>query len=99
MAHPYMANSAPGLAEEMLAQTGYASVDELFAQVPPEHRMKRPLELPERLGSEAALRRHLTELLGRNTSCEDALSFLGAGTYRHHVPAICDEIAGLAPSG
>src|SRR5580693_51679 len=94
MGHPYMANSAPGLAEEMLAQTGYASVDELFAQVPPEHRMKQELRLPERLDSEAALRRHLTEVLGRNTSCEDALSFLGAGMYRHHVPAICDEIAG-----
>ena len=39
------------------------------------------------------MRRHLLELLGRNTSCEDALSFLGAGCYRHHVPAICDEIA------
>jgi glycine dehydrogenase subunit 1 len=92
VAHPYMANSAPGLAGEMLAQTGYATVADLFAQVPAEHRMKRPLELPERLGSEAALRRHLTDLLGRNTSCEDALSFLGAGMYRHHVPAICDEI-------
>jgi glycine dehydrogenase subunit 1 len=88
-----MANSAPGLAEEMLAQTGYPSVDELFAQIPPEHRTKRPLELPERLGAEAALRRHLTELLSRNTSCEDAVSFLGAGTYRHHVPTICDEVA------
>ena len=94
MAHPYMANSAPGLADEMLAQTGYATVAELFAQLPAEHRTKQELRLPERLDSEAALRRHLIELLGRNTSCEDALSFLGAGMYRHHVPAICDEIAG-----
>jgi glycine dehydrogenase subunit 1 len=93
VAHPYMANSAPGLAAEMLAETGYAQLEDLFAQVPDQHRMKRPLELPERLGSEAALRRHLTDLLGRNTSCEDALSFLGAGLYRHHVPAICDEVA------
>jgi glycine dehydrogenase subunit 1 len=68
-------------------------LEDLFAQVPDQHRTKRPLELPERLGSEAALRRHLTDLLGRNTSCEDALSFLGAGLYRHHVPAICDEVA------
>ena len=59
------------------AQTGYARLEDLFAQLPAEHRMKRPLQLPERLGSEASLRRHLTELLGRNTSCEDALSFLG----------------------
>ena len=39
------------------------------------------------------LRRHLTELLGRNTSTEDAVSFLGGGYWPHHVPAICDEIA------
>jgi glycine dehydrogenase subunit 1 len=88
-----MANSVPELRDDMLAQAGYAQLADLFAQLPAAHRMKRPLELPEQLGSEAALRRHLTELLGRNTSCEDALSFLGAGLYRHHVPAICDEIA------
>lgn len=87
-----MANSTAELRDQMLAESGYADIDDLFAQVPAAHRMKRALELPERLGSEAALRRHLTEILGRNTSCEDVVSFLGAGLYRHHVPAICDEI-------
>jgi glycine dehydrogenase subunit 1 len=93
VAHPYMANSVAQLRDEMLAQAGYEQLEDLFAQLPAAHRMRRPLELPDQLGSEAVLRRHLTELLGRNTSCEDALSFLGAGLYRHHVPAICDEIA------
>jgi glycine dehydrogenase subunit 1 len=90
--HPYMASSVDALRQEMLAETGAATIDELFVQVPQAHRLQRPLELPEQLASEAALRRHLVELLGRNTSCEEALSFLGAGCYRHHVPAICDEI-------
>ncbi len=94
MSHPYMASSVAALQEEMLAETGATAVEELFAQVPAAHRLRRPLELPEQLSSEAALRRHLVELLGRNTSCEDALSFLGAGCYRHHVPAICDEVVG-----
>jgi glycine dehydrogenase subunit 1 len=92
VAHPYMANSAAGLAELMLAETGYSRIEDLFAQVPLAHRMKRPLELPEQLASEAALRRHLTGLLAKNTSCDDVLSFLGSGVYQHHVPAICDEI-------
>jgi glycine cleavage system P protein (glycine dehydrogenase) subunit 1 len=92
VAHPYMANSAAGISEIMLAETGYSRIEDLYAQVPAAHLMKRPLELPAQIGSEAALRRHLTDLLARNTSCEDALSFLGAGVYRHHVPAICDEI-------
>jgi len=87
-----MANSVEALRQEMLAEIGAASIEELFVQVPVEHRLRRPLQLPERLVSEAALRRHLLELLNRNTSCEEALSFLGAGCYRHHVPAICDEI-------
>lgn len=94
MSHPYMASSVAALRHEMLAETGATAVEELFAQVPAAHRLRRPLELPEQLSSEAALRRHLVELLSRNTSCEDALSFLGAGCYRHHVPAICDEVVG-----
>ncbi len=94
MAHPYMANSVERLVEEMLAETGAGSVEELFTQVPAEHRLRRPLELPPALTSEAALERHLSELLDRNLSAADALSFLGAGTYRHYVPAICDEVAG-----
>ena len=91
-----MASSVAALRQEMLAETGAATVQDLFVQVPASHRLKRPLELPAQLTSEAALRRHLVELLARNTSCEDALSFLGAGCYRHHVPAICDEIVGRA---
>jgi glycine dehydrogenase subunit 1 len=94
VSHPYMASSVPALRQEMLAETGAAAVEDLFVQVPAAHRLGRPLELPEQLTSEAALRRHLVELLARNTSCEDALSFLGAGCYRHHVPAVCDEIVG-----
>jgi glycine dehydrogenase subunit 1 len=92
VAHPYMANSTAGLREQMLAETGYARIEDLFTQIPAAHRMRRPLELPEQIASEAALRRHLTGLLSRTTSCEEAVSFLGAGLYRHYVPAICDEI-------
>jgi glycine dehydrogenase subunit 1 len=88
-----MANSAAGISELMLAETGYSRIEDLYAQLPAAHQMKRPLELPAQLGSEAELRRHLSDLLARNTSCEEALSFLGAGVYRHHVPAVCDEIA------
>jgi len=93
MAHPYMANSVEDLKQEMLAKTGASSIEELFEQIPPSHRLARPLELPEQLAAEGDLRRHLLELLRRNTSCEDALSFLGAGYYRHFVPAVCDEVA------
>src|SRR3954468_22151611 len=87
-----MGISAPGAIEEMLEDVGVSSIDELYEQVPAEHRISRPIELPPALRSEAALKRHMTGLLSQNVSCDDALSFLGAGCWQHHVPAVCDEI-------
>ena len=89
-AHPYMANSAPGLRQELLDAVGVADAEELFAQIPAGHRLSRPLELPPPLASEAALSRHLRRTLARNVDCEQALSFLGGGVWQHHVPAVCD---------
>ena len=92
-AHPYMANSAPALEQELLDAVGVADVEELFVQIPAEHRMRRPLDLPPALASEVDLSRHLRRTLARNVDCEQALSFLGGGCWQHHVPAVCDEIA------
>ena len=33
-------------------------------------------------------------MLSHNETCEDNLSFLGAGCWQHHVPAVVDEIVG-----
>ena len=90
-AHPYMANSVPELQQAMLDSIGVATVEELFVQIPQEHRLDRQLDLPPAL-SERELRRHVTGLLARNSSTETHLSFLGAGIWQHHVPAAVDEI-------
>ena len=90
--HPYMANSVPAIKQEMLDAIGASSIEELFAQIPERHRLHEPLQLPPGLPSEVALHRHLRDTLGRNDDCESSLSFLGAGCWQHHVPAICDEI-------
>lgn len=91
-AHPYMATSAPGVVDEMLAEIGLDDVDELFEQIPESHRLSRPIELPPAIRAEAQLKRHLTEILSRNATCAQNLSFLGAGCWQHYVPAVCDEI-------
>ena len=91
-AHPYMANSTELAKSHILAAIGIRSVDELFEQIPDDHLTRAGLRLPEALASEVALRRHLLAVLGRNETCEENLNFLGAGIWRHHVPAICDEI-------
>lgn len=91
-AHPYMANSTDEAKSRMLEAIGIHDVEELFEQLPPQHRSSHEFRLPDALDSEVALKRHLMGILGRNDNCEDNLSFLGGGIWQHHVPAICDEI-------
>ncbi|MEM1236934.1 MAG: aminomethyl-transferring glycine dehydrogenase subunit GcvPA [Pseudomonadota bacterium] len=93
-AHPWMANSAPGVIDEMLAEIGASSVKEVFEQIPEDHFRNAPLDLPPALTSEIELRRDLVSKLKKNQNCEENLSFLGAGVWQHHVPAIVDEIVG-----
>jgi glycine dehydrogenase subunit 1 len=90
--HPYIPNAEPRVKAEMLAAIGAASTDELYADIPESIRLRRSLELPPALRSEVELVRHVESLLNRNTSTREALSFLGAGCYPHHVPAVCDEV-------
>ncbi len=93
-AHPWMANSAPGVLQGMLSEIGATSVAEVFAQIPADHYRKAPLNLPPALNSEIELKRDLLTKLRKNHNCEDNLSFLGAGVWQHHVPAVVDEIVG-----
>jgi glycine dehydrogenase subunit 1 len=91
-AHPYMANSLPSIKAAMLKEIGAPSIEALFEQIPRDHRLKGGLKLPRGIRSESELKRHLTDLLRQNTDCERNLSFLGAGIWQHHVPAVCNEI-------
>ncbi|GHF87565.1 glycine dehydrogenase [Kitasatospora xanthocidica] len=90
--HPYIPNSAPQVRQAMLAAVGAQDVEEFYADIPAALRLDRPLRLPEPFDSEARLVAHLDELLARNTAVPPGRSFLGAGCYRHHVPAVVDEI-------
>ena len=92
-AHPYMPNSTPGAREELLAAIGASSTEELFAQIPEQHRLRTGVGLPPPITSEASLRKHLRSIVTKNRSCEDNLNFLGGGCWQHHVPAVCDEIS------
>jgi glycine dehydrogenase subunit 1 len=94
MAHPYMPNSTPEALASMLAAVGVDDVEALFEQIPDDHRMSRPLDLPPGIRAEATLDRRMRTLLSRNRSTADSINFLGAGLWQHHVPAVCDEIAG-----
>jgi len=92
--HPYIPNSEPAVKADMLRAIGIADIEELYVDIPPELRLGRPLDIPAGIGAEATLVRHMEELLSRNQTVKDNLSFLGAGCYSHHVPAVCDEVNG-----
>ncbi|MCX6566033.1 MAG: aminomethyl-transferring glycine dehydrogenase subunit GcvPA [Candidatus Aminicenantes bacterium] len=90
--HPYIPNSVPEVQKKMLEEIGAKDIEELYEDIPPELRLKRDLNLPEPLLSELELKRHVEEILNKNISCGERVSFLGGGCGRHYVPAICDEI-------
>lgn len=74
----------------MLARIGVSSIDDLFAAIPAESRLGRPLALEPAL-DEAALMAHLGALAHQNEAPR-ALSFLGAGIYDHHIPPAVDQL-------
>jgi len=76
---------------EMLAEIGVGSVDDLFADIPPELYLREPLALDAGL-SEQEVNAELQALAARNLSAEGQTTFLGAGMYDHYVPALVDSI-------
>ena len=76
---------------QMLALIGAKSIDELYADVPKEARLKGPVKLPKAQG-ELEVTRHLARLAEKNTPAGRTAFFLGAGAYRHHVPASVDHL-------
>lgn len=90
--HPYIPNSVPEIQQEMLAELGLKSLEELHAEIPEALKLKTNMNLPKPILSEFELRKHVEKLLAKNSNCADNLNFLGAGCWQHYVPAICDEI-------
>jgi len=78
--------------EQMLAQIGARSVDDLFASVARKHRLSRPLDLPEAACEQEVLA-EMIDLADRNASSQTHDWFLGAGTYDHFIPSAVDAIA------
>ncbi len=75
----------------MLAAIGVDSTEALFRDVPPAARLDRPVDLPRAMG-ELEVERALARMAAKNLSAAAAASFLGAGVYRHHVPASVDHL-------
>jgi glycine dehydrogenase subunit 1 len=90
--YPYIPNSVLAVKEQMLKEVGAESAEEFYEDVPEHLRLQENMNLPEPLLSEHALKRHIEGILAKNRTSQEYLSFLGAGCYQHHVPAVCDEV-------
>ena len=77
---------------EMLDVIGASTIDDLFVDVPEAARLDGPIEGLPLHASEMAVERHMRRLSKKNLAAADAPFFLGAGAYRHHVPASVDHI-------
>jgi glycine dehydrogenase subunit 1 len=78
--------------QDMLAEIGVGSVEELFVDVPeavryPEVRLPRPL-------SEMEILAELRAMSERNADLNHYACFLGAGAYDHFVPSVVGHVTG-----
>ena len=75
--------------DEMRRAIGVADIAELFADMP--GGVVEKFDLP-RGKSEIEVERHLARLAAKNIAASQAPFFVGAGAYRHHVPASVDHL-------
>ncbi len=92
MVHPYIPNSVPEIKAKMLKDIGVTDIETLYEDIPKHLRFMGDMNLPEPMLSEYALKRHVEQILSKNQTCQENISFLGGGCWQHYVPAICDEI-------
>src|SRR3954451_11995597 len=77
--------------KEMLELLNMSSIEELFADIPSELRLKGELNIPE-ADSEPTLIKKMKKLAARNINADQYPTFLGAGTYDHYIPSVVDHM-------
>jgi glycine dehydrogenase subunit 1 len=75
----------------MLAKIGVADIDARFADIPKDKRLSGLIDLPKTKG-ELEVERELNRMAARNVAAGSVPFFVGAGAYKHHVPATVDHL-------
>ena len=75
--------------EVMLREIGAKSIDDLFAAIPAEYRLKRDLNIPR-----AYAESEIVEFFRQRAaeSAQGYATFLGAGAYSHYRPVVVDSL-------
>ncbi len=71
---------------QMLETIGISSIEDLLVDIPAAKRLKQELKLPASM-SEQSLVKFMKQLAGLNSPHDSKPCFIGAGSYRHFVPA------------
>ena len=74
---------------EMLKSMGYSSMDDLFAAIPDDMKLKDGLDLPEGK-SELEVSRIMKGIAAKNRVFSSI--FRGAGAYNHYIPAVVGSV-------
>src|SRR3984885_5295767 len=80
---------SPAEREQMLAEIGVSSIDELFSVIPEEYRLTRDLDVP-RQQAESEIIAYFNEEAAKNII--GYARFLGVGAYRRFRPIIIDSL-------
>ena len=78
--------------QAMLATIGASSINDLFIDVPEVARLNGPIAGLPMHASEMAVEKHFSNLSRKNMAASHHPFFLGAGAYKHHVPASVDHL-------
>jgi glycine dehydrogenase subunit 1 len=90
---PYILNTQKDV-KEMLRAIGANSIEELYANLPEQIRLKNSLNLP-RGKVEFEVRKVVREILNKNAHLDSYNSFLGAGSYNHYIPSALGYVLNL----
>ena len=87
-----MGSYVPNTLEErkkMLREIGYSSIEDLFAHIPEEVKLKGELDIPKGK-TEFEVRREMEQIAEKNQVFKTI--FRGAGAYRHFIPAMVKNV-------
>lgn len=87
----YIPNTERKFVNVMLKEVGITDIEDLFSDIPKKLKLSDPPDIGHPL-DEPTLYRTAREILSKNITTEEFISFLGGGVWDHYVPAAVDEI-------
>ena len=92
MTSQYVPNETKEVKRNLMRTIGIERTEDLFSDISETIHLTNPLHVPGPL-SELEAKRDTEKVLEKNSTVKELVSFLGAGIWSHHVPAVVDAIS------